>query len=218
MLAVLMLNSALILAANIVFAVFAAKPGVIGRSIRKVIERLDGEYTSRRLYREAKKYMNPSVSRMSLPERMELLFIDKSNIRRYIPFMNLYTLGALVALIFFTALRFVYRIMSFMPPSIVISMIFALLPLFALDLLARYNSEVIRRRLAEFISVLNRWCSVREDIFYAFEKSVDSGIGEPLRTFIRDMVIQVNRGIEPVEALDMLQMKVDNLQFRDFVI
>jgi hypothetical protein len=32
------------------------------------------------------------------------------------------------------------------------------------------------------------------------------------------MVIQVTRGIEPVEALEILQMKVDNPQFRDFVI
>ena len=59
---------------------------------------------------------------------------------------------------------------------------------------------------------------MKEDIFYAFEKCIDSGIGEPLNTFIRDMVIQVNRGISPMDALSILQMKVDNYQFRDFII
>jgi Flp pilus assembly protein TadB len=153
----------------------------------------------------------------NLFERIELLYMDKSNIRHYIPFMNIYILALTVVLVFISAYRYAFGILRFVPSAVVISCILAMTPLFLLDLMARYNAETIRKKLSEYISVLNRWCSVKENIMYAFEKSLDSNIGEPLQTFIRDMVIQVNRGMDPCEALDMLQMKVDDAQFRDFI-
>ncbi len=154
----------------------------------------------------------------SLFERIGLLYIEKSNIRHYIPFMNIYILMLVVLLIFISVYRYVSAILRFAPSAAVISCILAMTPLFLLELLARYNAETIRKRLSEYISVLNRCCSVKENIMYAFEKSLESNIGEPLQTFIRDMVIQVNRGMDPCEALDMLQMKVDDAQFSDFIV
>ena len=151
-------------------------------------------------------------------EKLELLFIEKSNIRHYIPFLNIHILIAVIILIFLSVYGPVSRVLNFFPSSVVISGIISMVPLFTLDILARYNSETVRKRLSEYISVLNRWCSVKEDIMYAFEKSLESNIGEPLQTFIRDMVIQVNRGMDASNALDMLQMKVDNPQFRDFIV
>jgi Flp pilus assembly protein TadB len=214
----LALNSILLIAASIFLAVMTVRAGGVRERVNALLERLDDKYSSRRLSREVKKYTRPVTFRMTLPERMEFFFIDKSNIRHYLPFMNIHLLLLLMLLIFSVLMKPVLEALGFLPSAIVICLLFSMVPLFLLDLLARFNSESVRRKLAEFISVLNRWCSVREDIFYAFEKSVDSGIGEPLKTFIRDMVIQVSRGIEPSEALEMLQMKVDNIQFRDFII
>lgn len=154
----------------------------------------------------------------NLLERIELVYIEKSNIRHYLPFLNVYVLLAVMSSIFIIVFRPVMSLLDFFPTALVISLLISLLPLFGLDLLARYNSEMVRKKLSEYISVLNRWCSVKEDIIYAFEKSLGSGVGEPLQTFIRDMVIQVNRGMSPEEALDILQAKVDNAQFRDFVL
>ena len=134
---------------------------------------------------------------MNLLERIELLYIEKSNIRHYLPFMNVYILLLTIILIFISVYRPVYSLLRFVPSSSVISGIISISPLFALELLSRYNAETIRRKLSEYISVLSRWCAVKEDIIYAFEKSLISNIGEPLQTFIRDMVIQVNRGMEP---------------------
>ncbi len=216
--ALLVVNSILLAAASVWLAVLAVRAGGVRQRMSAVLERLDDEYSSRRLSREVKKYTRPVTFRMTPLERLELLFIDKSNIRHYLPFMNIYLLFLLSALIFSASMRPVLGVLGFLPSSVVICALFSMAPLFLLDLLARYNSEAVRKRLAEFVSVLNRWCSVREDIFYAFEKSIDSGIGEPLKTFIRDMVIQVKRGIEPAEALEILLMKVDNVQFRDFIV
>jgi Flp pilus assembly protein TadB len=223
---VLLLVSALLLVADILFAVLAAR----SLSHANAAERLKNWFRQATQGKRSPAFGNGIHSigsdgygarqkdMLNLLERIELIFIEKSNIRHYIPFMNIYILILLVLLIFVSAYRYVYRILGFIPSAAVISGILAMTPLFLLELLARYNAETIRKKLSEYISVLNRWCSVKENIMYAFEKSLDSNIGEPLQTFIRDMVIQVNRGLDPCEALDMLQMKVDDAQFSDFIV
>lgn len=175
-------------------------------------------YSKIRRAREAGRYYCTISKKISFIDMVELHLIGRSNIRRYLPFINFYTLAGICMAVFLLLFSTIYSILLFIPSSVVVCLLFSLLPAFVLDLMGRYNSEKVRRRLAEFISVLNRWCAVKEDIFFAFEKAVNSGIDEPLKTFVRDMVIQVNRGIEPTEALDILQMKVDNSQFKDFVV
>lgn len=207
-----------ILAADIFLVITALKNSDFKNKVDSLLYRLGEANTGRLLSREVKRYTRSISIKMSMAERVELYLIDKSNIKRYLPFINFNMLVLLMACIFVIVLKPLYSTLAFMPSAIVISLLFSLVPVFILDIMARYNSEAVRKKLTEFISILNRWCSVREDLFYGFEKCVDSGIGEPLKTFIRDMVIQVKRGIEPTEALDMLQIKVDNIQFRDFII
>ncbi|NJD02985.1 MAG: hypothetical protein FIA99_10425 [Ruminiclostridium sp.] len=210
--------SLLLLASNACLVIFTFKGTDVRKTVGAALGRLGEAYSGKLLSMEVKRYTRSITIKMNVAERIELFLIDKSNIRHYLPFINFNTLVLLMICIFVLIIKPLYNIFIFMPSAIVISLLFALAPLLILDLMARYNSENVRRRLAEFISILNRWCAVREDLFYAFEKCADSGVGEPLKTFIRDMVIQVKRGIEPTEALDMLQLKVDNLQFRDFII
>lgn len=213
----LLINSILLLCANIVLSIIIVRNINCRDKIHKLFEWFEQGYSTRKLTRIQMNSME-STSGMNLLERLELLYIEKANIRHYIPFMNIYILLIIIVLIFLLAYRPVNSLLRFLPSSAVISGIISMIPLFALDLLSRYNSETVRKMLSEYISVLNRWCSVKEDIMYAFEKSLDSNIGEPLQTFIRDMVIQVNRGMDTSDALNMLQMKVDNPQFRDFIV
>ena len=103
--------------------------------------------------------------------------------------MNIYILMLTVLLIFAASFRHVFRILGFAPSAVVISGIVAATPLFLLELMARHNAETIRKKLSEYISILNRWCSVKENIMYAFGEVASNPIsGEPLHTFIRDMV------------------------------
>lgn len=215
---ILIINSIFLTFADVYLAVSVMEKIDIRSRFRALLDRLDGMYEEKRLSNEIKKSKLSLTFHMNTMEKIELFLIEKSNIRRYIPFMNVHILGAMMAILFAAVFKPVYQTLLFVPSTVVISLLLTLILPFSLDLMARYNSEVVRKRLAEFISVLNRWCSVKEDIFYAFERSVNSGIGEPLKTFVRDMVIQVNRGIEPIEAMNMLQIKVDNAQFRDFII
>lgn len=158
-----------------------------------------------------------SFSHMNTRDKIQLKYIDRSGIKRYLPFFNPWILVILCVVIFIIAFKPVYLSVRFIPSAVLISLLFSMLPFFILDLMSRYNSARIRRSLAEFISVLNRWCAVKEDIFYAFEKSLESGLKEPLATFVRDMVIQVKTGISPPDALDMLRLKVGSVQFADFI-
>lgn len=214
----LIVNSLLIIGSTLFLAFQIVWNINIKRAIQEGLSRFNEKYIERRLRREIKKYSRTAPVKLSFTEKIELYLIDKSNIRRYIPFMNTHTLLLVCFIIFIVSFQPFFRLLLFAPSAFILSTVISLIPVFILDLIGRYNSEKVRRKLAEFISVLNRWCSVKEDIFYAFEKSLDSGIGEPLNTFIRDMVIQVNRGINPLDALGILQMKVDNSQFKDFVI
>ena len=207
----------LLLCVNVFIAVTLAKGFDIKNKIKRLYELSENSYQARKL--SGKSIGGAMYGKsMGFTEKLELMLIEKSNIRHYIPFMNIYILIAISAVIFLVAYGPVARALDFLPTALVVSGIISMTPFFALELLARYNSESIRKRLSEYISVLNRWCSVKEDIMYAFEKSLGSNIGEPLKTFIQDMVIQVNRGMNASDALDMLQMKVDNPQFRDFII
>ena len=191
---------------------------VISKKLNTGYQQINEAYNDRRLMREVKINTITISIDMSLADKVELYLIDKSNIRKYVPFMSFSVLIAVSGAIFIATFSVVYHVIYFIPTTVVICGIFAGSPFMALDLLSRYNSEVVRRKLADFISVLLRWCAVKEDIFFAFRMSVDSGIGEPLKSYIRDMVIQVNHGMDPMQSLEILQLKVDNEMFKDFTI
>jgi Flp pilus assembly protein TadB len=211
------INSVLLLSADVLLAVGIARNSWIKAVLQKIIA-MPGEERNTTSLPAGGKISNGAYAGMNLFERFEMLYIVKSNIRHYIPFMNAYILLFGVAAIFILVYRPILRLLGFFPSAAAISSMISAIPLFALDVLSRYNSETIRKKMSDYISVLNRWCSVKEDIMYAFEKSLGSGVGEPLETFIRDMLIQVNSGMDVQEALDILQLKVGNPHFDDFIL
>lgn len=214
----IMVVHVLVLLSTILLSFHISGAVVSGRSVIKEILASGRFLHNRDMEREVKKYRKMPAVTMGFFQRIELHFIQKSNINRYLPFVNIYSVIAAQALIFVLLFRPVYRRLYFVPSTVIICFIFSFVPLMLLDLMGRRNSEKVRRKLAYLVSVLNRWCAVKEDIFYAFEKACDSGLGEPLDTFIRETVIQVKRGVDPAGALEMLSIKVNNQQFRDFIV
>jgi len=215
---IIAINLFLIIGITIIIAFKIARGINFKKAIKEYLNSLNMRNEVKSLNKKNAKYSDTFAIKLNFIDKIELYLIDKSNIRHYIPFMNLHVFVSFDILIFCITFHLFYKILLFIPSALMLSVVISLIPVIVLDLMVKYNSEKVRKRLAEFISILNRWCSVKEDIFYAFEKSLDSGIGEPLNTFIRDMVIQVNRGINPMDALALLQVKVDNPQFRDFII
>lgn len=100
----------------------------------------------------------------------------------------------------------------------VVAFVVAIALYLVLDTVAGIVGERTRRRLLELVGMLNRWCSVREDLLYAFEKSLSAGLGEPMRSHVRDLVTRIRGGMGMERALEMFGQAADHPQFRDFVL
>lgn len=76
----------------------------------------------------------------------------------------------------------------------------------------------MRQQTLLLVTLLNRWCQVREDLLYAFERSCESGLDEPMRTYVNDLVTRIHGGMPVESALRHFQSCSQQEQFQDFVI
>jgi len=76
----------------------------------------------------------------------------------------------------------------------------------------------IRQQTLLLITLLNRWCQVREDLLFAFERSRDTGLDEPMRSYVDALVTRIRGGMPIDNALSLFQACSDQEQFQDFVI
>jgi Flp pilus assembly protein TadB len=67
------------------------------------------------------------------------------------------------------------------------------------------------------VSLLCRWCQVREELLYAFEKCLETGLDEPVRSALREMTVRVRSGLSIEQALALMQDAVDHEHFHDLV-
>jgi hypothetical protein len=80
------------------------------------------------------------------------------------------------------------------------------------------KSSQIRQQTLQLASDLARWCQVRGDLLYAFEKSVEGGLEQPLRSVVSDFITRVRGGMAIEQALDLLQKAVEDDSFQDLVL
>lgn len=69
----------------------------------------------------------------------------------------------------------------------------------------------------QLVSQLSRWCQVREDLMYAFEKSLETGIDEPMRQAVQSFLTRVHGGMPVNQALDLLQNHFAYGHFQDLI-
>lgn len=151
-------------------------------------------------------------------EKINSNLILPSNIKTFIPFADALFLILACFFIYIIGIVLIYSKLKYFPASFIIAVVPGFIPVFILDIMGKRNSERVRKNLAEFVSVLARWCTVKEDIFFAFKKSIESGIGEPLRSMVKDMIIKIECGIDPIRSLESFSSKVNNKLFKDFVL
>lgn len=153
-----------------------------------------------------------------LLDNMDKTYVVRSNLRHYVPFADIKLLLIGSCIIFFASLYPAASFTCFLPSAILVCLFLACLPFISLNALVNYNTEKTGRKIAELVSVLNRWYSVREDIFYAFRKAAESGIGEPMASMFNDLSIRVNSGMDPSEALDLLKDRINHPGFTNLTI
>lgn len=187
---------------------------------KKSLKKLNDKIEEKLLENEVRKYATYATKleeKRGLIDKIETL-INRSNINKKIKLqINAYMLIAFIVLIFICTIGPVYRLVNYLLSAVIISAIISIMPVIILDIIGKINSQKTAQQLAAFITILNRWCYVKEDIFYAFEKSIKS-LDEPLKTYVAEMVIQIKTGIDPEVALDILRIKVNNAQFNEFII
>ncbi|HOJ10599.1 MAG TPA: type II secretion system F family protein [Clostridiales bacterium] len=211
--------SALLVISTVVLSFLIAEQIVYKKIIHIKLTNMNKKLEERLIENEIKKYTTKLDTKKGFIERIEINLIHRTNVNkkfRYIQ-INAYILLIFMLIIFLLSIKPAYRMVNWLPTSIIISAIISMIPVVILDMIGKINSQKTAQQLAGFITILNRWCSVKDDIFYAFEKSVES-LDYPLRTYIAEMVIQIKSGIDPEIALDILQIKVNNEQFSEFVI
>ncbi|MDW7655571.1 MAG: type II secretion system F family protein [Bacillota bacterium] len=79
------------------------------------------------------------------------------------------------------------------------------------------RSGKIRKQTLQLLSSMNRWCQVREDLLYAFQKCIDGGLDQPLRSVIEAFLTRVRGGMAIDQALDLMQKSLEHEHFQDFV-
>ena len=150
--------------------------------------------------------------------KIEIKYIEQSNIKKYIPGMNLKIFCMLMGLIFLVSQFIWLKITDSLLLGFLFSLFISSFPFMGLDVMCHLNHQKIRSDISKMLSVLNRWYSIKEDLILAFEKTSQSNISEPLKTYIRDFVIQVNKGLDINQAFFILERKVDSAFFRMFVL
>lgn len=75
----------------------------------------------------------------------------------------------------------------------------------------------IRQQTLQLVSALNRWCQVREDLLYAFQKCLDNGLNQPMRSVVATFVARVNSGMAVEEALNLMENSLEHEHFQDLV-
>ncbi len=75
----------------------------------------------------------------------------------------------------------------------------------------------VRKQVLQLVGALNRWCSVREDLLYGFQKCLDNGLEQPLKAVVEAFLTRVRSGMPLDQALDLMQQSLDHEHFQDFV-
>lgn len=74
-----------------------------------------------------------------------------------------------------------------------------------------------RLEILQLTSLLCRWCQVRENLLYAFERCTESSLSPAFRQAIRDLITRIRGGMPPDEALAYFQLYSRQEHFQDLI-
>lgn len=155
--------------------------------------------------------------KMDALDKFHLKYIERPQLKQYIPFANVYLIIVIMILILVFSSALIVPIVGNIVTALVLGGIASSIPLMILDLMGKQMSEKARREVYNYISSLRTWSNVKSDILYIFEKASDDVIG-PLSTHTKQMVVQIRNGLSADVALEILRLKVNNQYFDTVVL
>ncbi|OQY10663.1 MAG: hypothetical protein B6I28_00640 [Fusobacteriia bacterium 4572_132] len=164
------------------------------------------------IYRQKKinldsRYLKKIKKRLN---KLDRKYIKSTGINKKIKILNVYNILLVEFVLFIIFFKFNLKSTGNIVVALTFSVLISLMPIIVLDIYKKYLDMKIRKQLVNFISTMNRWCQVKEDIFFCFEKTYLTKIGNPLNRYIFEFLTQVNMGMDIADALKILEMKFDN--------
>lgn len=155
--------------------------------------------------------------KMDAIDKFHLLYIERTNLKQLIPFVNVYLIWLVMAITFFISFIILLKIVFNVITAAILASIVTSVPLMLLDLRGKQVSENSRREVYSFVSSLRTWSNVKSDIIYIFDKASQDSVG-PLGIFSKQMVTQIRGGLPPEVALEILRLKVNNHYFDTLIL
>lgn len=178
---------------------------------------IKNKYSDQKISESIKSLTKTLSIRLSFFDRLEIRYVDKTLLRNILFFANIYVLLLFCFGLFLVGFIFSYTKIYHIGISGGIGLILAAIPLILLDTRAKYLSELVRKMMATWISTLNKAADIKEDLVFILEHSLSTA-QEPLKTYISECVIQLRNGLNESEVFDLLSMKIDSQQFKNFII
>ncbi len=167
-----------------------------------------------------RKYLNKGSSvqfEISTLDRWTLRFIERSYVKRFIPFMNIYILLTSITLLFILSYTYVVQLIPNLLAVLVVASIVASIPLLILELLGKHMSDRARQDLYTYVSTMHGFARTRSDINFIFLKTAEAMEG-PLSNHTKVMVAQIKGNLDPEVAMEILKMKISNKHFDTFML
>lgn len=131
--------------------------------------------------------------------------------------LNVYNYLFITALILIGTFIYVFKLTELLIPSMVISLMMALMPYVYIDLKVQTQSSDLSLEVSKLISSLTRWAVVREDIYYCFSKAVDQIDGH-LKTYVSEFLLQIKYSGHINLAFDRIIQNTKHEMLRNLMI
>jgi Flp pilus assembly protein TadB len=143
--------------------------------------------------------------------------IRASNIKRYIPILNVPLFILFSLAVGLAGAGFSYQLTHSLTPSLAVGGMAGYLPKAMLDFMAVLNGKKIRRQYLSFLNAYYGFYNLSGDVAGAFRQAA-AYTGEPLRSFIRRMVYRYDRSsLEFTACLDELGKEARDREFLKFI-
>ena len=150
----------------------------------------------------------------------KLNFINKINIKldragiKISLLINPITIIFLSFLCFVLSYRIAFNFFNIIMLPLIISLPTFFIPLVIIDFIGNYKLEKIEKIFLNFLMQLKNYTKINNDIVYAMSEVKTI---EPLQSYIKTFLIEINSGIKFEKAIENLKEKIDVEVFKSFL-
>ncbi len=130
---------------------------------------------------------------------------------------NIYVFFYLSVIVFIFTFYMVYCEFLILLPSILIGLLGSMLPYIYISVKYEKTNDLLTLEVTKFISKLSQYATIKQDIYYCFEKSVD-GTNGYLKNMIEDFLVSVKYEGYMDDKFDRIILKTENELLRNLMI